>query len=255
MVICKRKLKNKQLKLNLSKDYLSSGLLRDYNATEIANFGVQLNAFAEKAIEGKVLLGDGMSAQVYKLSTKTRVLAVKIVPYKNTLDGSIQNEFYIGRKLTEKLTPQRFGFPRPIYWGYGDFYRSDGDIVPVEIIVMEYIHGCTLKSLGTVNAITPLHLDVEKYITNLTDAVNWMNTETGVLHRDMHLKNIMVDFYTHKPVIIDFGRAILQSEISKDVNPYEFFDQRTYIVRHHKSDSQALQEAINYLRFFKKIIR
>ena len=130
-----------------------------------------------------------------------------------------------------------------------------GDIVPVEIIVMEYIHGCTFKSLGTVNAITPLHLDVEKYITNLTDAVNWMNTETGVLHRDMHLKNIMVDFYTHKPVIIDFGRAILQSEISKDVNPYEFFDQRTYIVRHHKSDSQALQEAINYLRFFKKIIR
>ncbi len=255
MVICKRKLKNKQMKLNLSQDYLSSGLLRDYNATEIANFGVQLNAFAEKAIEGKVLLGDGMSAQVYKLSTKTRVLAVKIVPYKNTLDGTIENEFTIGYKLAEKSVSKDFSFPKPEFWGYGNFFRSDNIVVPVEIIIMEYIHGCTLKSLGTINTITPLHLNVEQYIEKLTKAVYWMNNEMNTLHRDMHLKNIMIDFHTHQPVIIDFGRAILQSNISVITNPYEFFDTRGQKISYHKSDPQALQEVIDYLRFFKKITR
>ncbi len=60
----------------------------------------------------------------------------------------------------------------------------------------------------------PETFQVDHYFANLRGYVKAMH-ERGVVHKDLHLRNLMIDRTTGNPYVIDFGKAIVDRDLDK----------------------------------------
>lgn len=74
-------------------------------------------------------------------------------------------------------------------------------------LVMERIHGVTLQRVAEGLEELPETFDLQDYFESLLQYTKRMHDEKRVVHRDLFLRNLMVDAATGKPVVIDFGKA------------------------------------------------
>lgn len=75
-------------------------------------------------------------------------------------------------------------------------------------IVMERVQGVTLQRVIEGLESLPPTFDFEVFFSSLQKYIDAMHTEKRVYHRDLYLRNIMVDESTGLPVVIDFGKAV-----------------------------------------------
>lgn len=78
-----------------------------------------------------------------------------------------------------------------------------------QVLVMEKINGTSLEDVfdpkeQRFKKELPENFDKELFFLRLEKFVHKMN-DAGIYHRDLHFGNIMIDYDTKKPVIIDFG--------------------------------------------------
>ncbi|MBU0750457.1 phosphotransferase [Patescibacteria group bacterium] len=73
-------------------------------------------------------------------------------------------------------------------------------------IRMETIIGCSLRDILHGRAEWPETFDFESFFTSLEQFVEHMH-ENGYHHRDLHDGNVMIDYATGQPRVIDFGYA------------------------------------------------
>lgn len=90
-----------------------------------------------------------------------------------------------------------------------------------EVLVMEEIKGETIEDLISEKdgKKFPPDFDPESFFKKLKDFIHFMNNEKRIFHRDLEDKNIMLDFNTLEPAIIDFGMST--KTYLSDENPYK----------------------------------
>ena len=80
-----------------------------------------------------------------------------------------------------------------------------------EYLVMEKIEGPNLKEAIDNPSLVPDNFNYKDFCKSLDDQISKMHNDgrmlEGVYHRDLHLKNVMID-KDGLPVIIDFGTAV-----------------------------------------------
>ncbi len=81
-------------------------------------------------------------------------------------------------------------------------------------IIMERIHGNSIGDIINKQMSLPAGFNLNTFSIQLTEQIQKMH-ELGILHRDLHKGNIMID-ESGKPVVIDFGLATHNSASSDD---------------------------------------
>lgn len=76
--------------------------------------------------------------------------------------------------------------------------------------------------------ILPPSFNIDTFFLRLREFLHAMHAR-GVVHNDLYLRNIMVDHVTGLPYIIDFGKAILDSELDKTKISFEDMIKRDLI--------------------------
>lgn len=153
--------------------------------------------------EGKTSIGQGDNAEVFTVyDEKYNDLCVKeSKKHKKLLVNDEETEM----NIQEDVWRRSVNVPRPICYLTsritGKFY-----------IVMQKIEGCTLGEILK-NGVLPDTYNHDFFWKNLKEQLKRMHNENGlygeggVHHRDLHENNIMFEYETGKPVIIDFGTA------------------------------------------------
>lgn len=188
--------------------------------------------FAEQIFTSENKVGFGKTADVFKYPDEDIDLCFKhvhnLLPGNNDVDieMAFQNELQdidVGVKVPKGyatiVSPMKIKIKPD-----GRKYMSKDHVV-----VMEYINGCTLEEASLNPSLIPDNLDGEIFFKKLRTFLDRMH-ERKIYHRDLHAKNVMIDFDTGNPVVIDFGRAsrsYMSEEDEKDIYAsYEFIGGR-----------------------------
>ncbi len=75
-----------------------------------------------------------------------------------------------------------------------------------EFFVMETIEGCSLEDIVAKNINLPDNFNPEIFWNKIKKMLEIMHNN-NLYHRDIHLGNIMIEWKTGNPVLIDFGNA------------------------------------------------
>ena len=85
----------------------------------------------------------------------------------------------------------------------------------------------------------------------MEDFITKMNNEKNIHHRDLHGGNVMVDYKTGNPVVIDFGRSYTQT--FSEENPYRMMDTLKKEIHVFTSDLNYIKQHRNtYIPLFDK---
>jgi len=119
------------------------------------------------------------------------------------------------------------------------------------VFVMERINGLTLREAVEKNEL-PDNFDPESFFKSLADFIKKMNDQ-GIHHRDIHPGNVMIDWKTGNPVIIDFGLSKRGMPGSFNEN-YQDFDMRSGTQTDYANDGKAVYNMrLDYLPKFREI--
>lgn len=98
---------------------------------------------------------------------------------------------------------------------YQELVREAGVSTPLSLIsietnegsflIMERVNGCTVEEAIQKPALLPKDFDYKKFCNSLDEQIEKMHAK-GIYHRDLHIRNVMID-RDGMPVIIDFGTA------------------------------------------------
>lgn len=105
------------------------------------------------------------------------------------------------------------------------------------VFVMERINGLTLREAVEKNEL-PDNFDPESFFKSLAEFIKKMNDQ-GIMHRDIHPGNVMIDWGTGNPVLIDFGLSKRGMPGSFDED-YKDFDMRSGTQTEYANDSKAV---------------
>lgn len=110
--------------------------------------------------------------------------------------------------------------PRPFLTINADVVMSNKKKIKQEILAMEKVPGHSLKDiLDKKNGVDfPKNFNVDDFFTKLKKFVKHMNEVEHIYHLDLDDRNIMLDFNTLNPWIIDFGLSY--TKVLSDENPY-----------------------------------
>lgn len=108
----------------------------------------------------------------------------------------------------------------------------------VAILVMERIIGKTLEQ-AMKDEDLPENFDIDDFFSSLEEFILAMH-EKGVYHRDLHDGNIMIDWATGKPVIIDFGLSTFFLDSGESKGPYIEKNDMTGKAKEYLDDLQTL---------------
>ncbi len=105
-----------------------------------------------------------------------------------------------------------------------NFFTNDGQ--RCFAVVMDYLKGETLETILGRGGI-PLFSDVKKYSLGILNGLRELY-EVNITHRDIHPGNIVIEQNSGRPVIIDFGSAVVMNGSyppdPKDCRRYGGFD-------------------------------
>ncbi len=85
-----------------------------------------------------------------------------------------------------------------------------------QFMVMETIKGQNLEQIIVGGLDLPPGFDFQRFWASLETQVNTLHSN-GIHHRDLHLRNIMLEYETCEPVLIDFNYA---TRAGGDEDPY-----------------------------------
>lgn len=121
----------------------------------------------------------------------------------------------------EELQEIRNGIqvPKPIFSIEASLIDSEKKIIKNKgIISMEKINGVSIKDIISGKNDLPESFNIDTFFQELENFISKMNNEKNIYHRDIHEGNIMIDYKTGKPWVIDFGRSY--KKILTDEDPY-----------------------------------
>lgn len=96
--------------------------------------------------------------------------------------------------------------PKPILYLHGKKYHG---------IIMEKVNAVNLQKCINGEQEFPPTFNAEEFCFDLEEYLYEMNDMHNLAHGDLYPRNIMIDATTGKPIVIDFGRSKLKSEILK----------------------------------------
>lgn len=162
--------------------------------------------------EGKVSIGEGDNAEVFIVENeKYGDLCVK----RSKVDKQLLvNDEEVEMNIQDDAWSRGVRVPRPLV-----FLRSKE--TGNKYIVMERIDGQTIGEVLKAKILPEVYdhkLFWKKVYTQIERMHNksGMYGEGGIHHRDLHENNIMIDFKTGDPVLIDFGTAAYSSSNEED---------------------------------------
>jgi|GEM_PF-5665964 serine/threonine protein kinase len=173
--------------------------------------GQILKVVAESVKQAKEeSLGFGNVAKVAKIK-KYPKYCYKVIT--NPTDYKEENNVKIEMELlalSRNINKSKVKIPRPIYC------LANRE---THMYVMETMDAAPLVSLFLEENKKALEkFEIEKFFNELQKCLDELHAK-GIHHRDIHLGNVMVDFKTGRPCLIDFGKSIKVDNDSE--NPYE----------------------------------
>ncbi|MGI9118227.1 MAG: protein kinase domain-containing protein [Minisyncoccia bacterium] len=152
----------------------------------------------EKHIEKTEIIGNGNNAFVNTLEYFDQKFGPICVKSIKEFPKFIVNDIHTEADFQKKLFDGGVKTPRYLY--------LLKDIVSKkEYLVMEQIIGPTIEEAFLNPSVVPLGFNNKEFINKLDSEIKKMHS-MGVVHRDLHWGNIMID-QDNDPVIIDFGTA------------------------------------------------
>ena len=205
-----------------------------------------LCAFAEKIFTEENKVGFGKTADVFKYPEEDKNLCFKhvhnMLPGNNDIDTEIEfmDDLY---NLDEHVrVPEAFAtIVSPMKLKMEGGKRT---LVKDHVIVMEYIDGCTLEETLTNRSLVPEGFDATEFFNKLEVFIKKMH-EKKIYHRDLHHKNVMIEFATGNPVVIDFGRSgrsYMTDESEQDIYSYEEMEGSRVVKKILPNDKVYFQE-------------
>lgn len=119
----------------------------------------------------------------------------------------------------------------------GDVYAATES---VNLVFMEQIQGMTVEEMiYEPSDIIADKLDIELIVKELKEIVAVLH-EGGIAHRDLSIRNIMLDEATLRPHLIDFGKSTYSTHLSEDdkQRDLDFVDEAIRFIRKFKKDPQ-----------------
>ena len=158
-------------------------------------------------------IGSGNHSEVYKDSL-TGFCCKRWNPTKEKPLNNVHQE----AEFLEDLSAISEGVrvPKPIVSMDAYIRSADNRIGKCSILVMETINGANLKEILDGEKELPDNFDIERFFLDLRKFIELMH-EKGIYHNDIADRNIMVEFDTGRPVLIDFGKSVYFS--SEDLKP------------------------------------
>lgn len=194
-----------------------SGQIEVYNKEELEHafptleeeaYKETLCVFAERIFTEENKVGFGKTADVYKYPDENTGLCFKhihnMLPGNNDIDIEIEYLSALQNNGTEVRVPQAFAtIVSPMKVRMQEGRRT---LVKDHVIVMEYIKGCTVEEAMVHIDQLPEDFNATEFFDKLEVFVEKMHA-LKIYHRDLHHKNVMIDYATGNPVVIDFGRS------------------------------------------------
>lgn len=156
-----------------------------------------------------VSIGEGKNAEVFSVDDGkfVNVCMKKIKKTPMLKCNDLDTEVDFQNRVRE------LGIKTPLTFAH---IRNVEDKDKSEMILMERIHGVTIKDIVYGNEPVPEQYNHKRFFEKLKENVKKMH-EHNIHHRDLHEDNIMIDS-EGDPVIIDFGTAC--TAFSGDEHPY-----------------------------------
>jgi serine/threonine protein kinase len=153
-----------------------------------------------------------------------RLVALKVLRQEYARSDEHRERFRREARMTARLSHPNIV---PVHT-FGEL----GDLV---YIVMKYVHGESLAERMRRDGAIPAE-DVQRILAELAMALETAHRE-GVVHRDLKAENILIEKGTGRPMLTDFGVALLRS---LDPVPEEAF--KAFGTPHYMSPEQAAGE-------------
>ncbi|XP_034774233.1 uncharacterized protein LOC117970563 [Acipenser ruthenus] len=142
-------------------------------------------------------IGQGYFGKVYRTKYKGKIAALKKIPESTLRQSHLQRELEIYQKLNHVNIVKLLGAP----WKEHDVW-----LFPLEFIEGEELETVIFNPRGSKIQLT--NLVKATIITGMCRALNCLHEE-NIVHQDLKPDNIMIENYTFRPVLIDFGLAKL----------------------------------------------
>ena len=223
----------------------------------------ELRHFIESLLaDRKSFLGEGQTAKVH-FHTENIDLCFKIIGMRSTAGkqlpkptipitttaspGSLEGQFNsleregdflnsIQDMRGDVMIPKAYAWAMHTHEDEGATYTNREELT---IMLMERIHGPSLRNILEDDAIIPKTFEPKKFFESLRTFIRDMH-ERGIFHRDLHDGNIMIDEETGKPVVIDFGKSALGRE--EDVYEFVYTDRGRSIEGLYHKDEEYINE-------------
>ncbi len=164
----------------------------------------------DRSLKNAEKIGAGMNAEVFKLEAPWSSVCVKVFKQQR----EIINEFDIEFEFQETVNNLNIFTPESLI-------SVKNNNTNQQYLIMECIDGLSLQDLlnGKNNEMRDeLIKNAASFFEELKNNINTMHAN-NIHHRDLHMGNVMFDFSTKKPVIIDFGHAtrVLSDDSDREI--------------------------------------
>ncbi|NTU66554.1 MAG: protein kinase family protein [Candidatus Moranbacteria bacterium] len=213
----------------------------DFIKSDSSESSAIIERIKKKIKDPKNSLGKGNVAEVFMLD---KLYCCKYI-YDLDLhskQNDISDEISIQKDATGVEPSGPVKVPMP-------YYKRIVDGHPV--FVMEKINGFTLREVEE-KKVLPKNFNPESFFKSLAEFIRKMNDQ-GIHHRDIHAGNIMIDWKTGNPVLIDFGLSKRGMPGSFDED-YNDFDPRSGTQTKYANDNEAIRNIrLDYLPILREI--
>jgi serine/threonine protein kinase len=171
---------------------------------EKPEFYPHLEEIAKEVFVKSNEIGSGNHGEVYR-DELTGFCCKRWNPTKEKPQNNVHQE----AEFLEDLSglSEKVKVPKPLVSMDTYVRNEEGRIGKCSILVMDTIKGANLKEITNGEKKLPENFDIERFFSELKSFITLMH-EKGIYHNDIADRNIMVEFDTCKPVLVDFGSAV-----------------------------------------------
>ncbi len=174
----------------------------------------------DEVMQRSIKIGEGQNANVYfSVDKKRQDFCIKHL--KETPGRRHYQSIDWEMRLQDKARKLGVKVPQPVL----ALITEDDNA----FMVMETVKGKTLEEIMSGLASLPNTYNADEFWNKMEKMISKMH-ENNLYHRDLHLGNIMIDFQSGEPVLIDFGWAAYvpggddpYREINTNINHQEDF--------------------------------
>lgn len=175
-------------------------------------------AMVERIFDEAKMLGAGRTAKVFPDSFSNG-MCHKVIYDKELLFNDVEEEAEYLDALLDIESKARV--PQPIMHVFAKVVEDHNGkeyIKTQQVLMMEEINGLSIKDIEEGKGSIPKDFKIEPFMVELRKFFSEMHNDKKIHHRDFHEGNLMIDFDTNMPVVIDFGHATRKN--LKDEDPY-----------------------------------